>query len=233
MTRLHPFYARRSLQARHHRLKLFGENRQSTKVIDVRQKLHRVQNVADVRTNFRRKDLQNANHLAFFRCFEFANAVVGIHHRCRFDEHRLSARTLIVNDTFDFTLQRRSHRNHQTTIAKRGRNITIDVSLGLRLVDDGAQTMADVARSHLDAVTNVEQFGSGSVLHLTIFVEHKVNALDDLRKSTHAIRHTRQSWIHHFRRHFVVLLARSVFGDCIRPFSTRSEKLHQTHHRLQ
>ena len=199
----------------------------------MRQKLHRVQNVADVRTDFGRKDLQNANHLTFLRSFEFTNAIVGIHHRCGFYEHRLSACTLIVNDTFDFTLQRRRHRNHQTTIAKGGRNIAVYVAFGLRLVDDGAQTVANVARSHLNAVTNVEQFGSGSVLHLAIFVEHKVNALDDLRKSTHPLRHTCQSWIHHFRRHFVVFLAHSAFGSCIRSFSTRSEKLHQTHHRLQ
>ena len=198
----------------------------------MRQKLHRVQNVADVRTNLGRKDLQNSNHLTLFRSLEFANAIVGIHHRCGFYEHCLSTRTLIVNDTFDFTLQRRSHRNHQTTIAKRGRNIAVYVAFGLRLVDDGAQTMADIARSHLNAVTNVEQFGSGSVFHLAIFVEHKVNTLDDLRKSTHSLRHTCQSWIHHFRRHFIVLLARSAFGN-ICSFSTRSEKLHQTHHSLQ
>ena len=178
----------------------------------MRQKLHRVQNVADVRTNLGRKDLQNANHLTLFRSLEFTNAIVGIHHRCGFYEHRLSTRTLIVNDTFYFTLQRRSHRNHQTTIAKRRRNIAVYVAFGLRLVDDGAQTMADVARSHLNAVTNVEQFRSGSVLHLAIFVEHKVNALDDLRKSTHAFRHTRQSWIYHFGRNLGILrLTRPVF----------------------
>ena len=189
VTRLHPFDARSFLQTRHHRLKLFGEDRQSTKIVDVRQKLHRVENVADVRTNLGRKDLQNANHLALLRSLEFADAVVGIHHRSRFDEDGLSARTLIVNDTFDFTLQRRSHGDDQTTIAERGRNITIDVAFGLRFVNDGAQTMADVARSHLDTMTNVEQFRSGSVLDLAIFVEHKVDALDDLRKCAHAFRH--------------------------------------------
>ena len=234
VTRLHPFDARSFLQTRYHRLKLFGEDCQSTKIIDVRQKLHRVQNVADVRTNFGRKDLQNANHLTLLRSLEFADAIVGIHHRSRFDEHRLSARTLIVNDTFDFTLQRRSHGDDQTAIAKRGRNITIDVSFGLRLVDDGTQTMADVARSHLDAVTNVEQFGGSCVLDLAIFVEHKVNALDDLWKCAHAFCHACQSRIDHFGRYLGILrLARSIFGDCIRPFSTRSEKLHKAHHSLQ
>ena len=58
------------------------------------------------------------NFLAFFT-FQFAHAVVGFHHFCRFDEYGLTCGTLVMYDTFDFLFQRRYHRNHQSAVTKR------------------------------------------------------------------------------------------------------------------
>ncbi len=87
VTGFDPVDARLGLQARYDAGELLREDGEGAKVVDVGEKLHRVENVLDVGTNLGGEDLQDADDLAAFGGFEFANAIVGIDDDGGFDEY--------------------------------------------------------------------------------------------------------------------------------------------------
>lgn len=186
---LHPVDARIGLQARHDAGELLGEDGEGAEVVNVRKKLHRVENVLDVGTDLGGEDLQDADDLAAFCSFEFANAVVGVDNGGRFDEDSLTRSTFVVDDTLDLALESRGYGNDEATVAERGGDIAIDVAFCLRFVDDGAQGVADAARSDLDGVANVEQLGRGGILDFAVLVEDAVDASNELGEAAHAVGH--------------------------------------------
>ena len=245
VARLHPVDAGGALELGHNGLKLLGEDGQCAQIVDMGEKLHRTQNRVDVRTDFARQDLEDADDFAPFGRFEFADAVVGIDHRRRFDKDGFARCALIVDDTLDFALQGRCHRNDQTAVAEGGRYVAVNVSVGLRLRDDGAERMADAARGHLDVVADTEEFGRGRILHFSVLVEDGVDAADDLRKAAHPFRHAVEGGIFGVGSPLVEVVGCGIaFGRCdrsrgvvgsVRLFLRRcgAEKLHDAHHRLQ
>ena len=91
-----------------------------------------------MRTDFAGEDLEDADDLAAFCSFEFANAVVGVDNSGRFDEDGLTRSTFVVDDTLDLALEGRGYGNDEAAVAERGGDIAIDVAFCLRFVDDGA-----------------------------------------------------------------------------------------------
>ena len=189
MAGLHPVDARLGLQARHDAGELLREDGEGAEVVNVREKLHRVENLLDVRTDFAGEDLEDADDLATFCGFEFANAVVGVDNSGRFDEDGFTRSTFVVDDTLDLAFESWSDGNDEATVAERGGDIAIDVAFCLRFVDDGAQRVADATRSDLDGVANVEQLGRGGILNFAVLVEYAVDASNELGEAAHAIGH--------------------------------------------
>ena len=80
--------------------------------INLREKLQRTQNLVHVRPDDGGQFLENADNLALLGGFEFADFIVGFDHRGRLNENRLARGRFIVDDTFDFALQRGSYGNY-------------------------------------------------------------------------------------------------------------------------
>ena len=80
--------------------------------------------------------MQNFYNLALFSRFELANAVIGFDNGRRFDEYGFSGGRFVVHDTFDFTLERRVHRNDKAAVTHGRADVPLDVTFVLRFVYD-------------------------------------------------------------------------------------------------
>ena len=195
MACFHPIEVRGIRQVRYDGLEGFGKGGKGAEIIDVCKELQGGHHRRNMRADDGRKLLKDADDFPFLGSLHLADAVVGIHHFCRFYEDGLSCRALVVDDTLDLSLQRRCYGYHQSSVAHGGTDVAVDVALLLGGVDDGAQGMADAARGHLDAMANGEEFRRGGILDFAVFVQHGINAPYDVGETFHPFGHAEEGGI--------------------------------------
>ena len=98
-----------------------------TDKVDFGQEFIGLQDGRNLWTYCSREFRQDTDNLATFFTFQFADAVVGFHHFGRFDEHGLTRSRLVVYNPLDFSLQPRSHRNHQSSVTHGRRHILVHI----------------------------------------------------------------------------------------------------------
>ena len=103
----------------------FGELRLGPQHVDLSQQLVGVENLRHMRTYHLCHLRQDVYHLAALFGFEFADAVVCLHHFGRLYEESLSRGRLIVHDTLYLALHRGYYRYYQTAVAHRWRDILL------------------------------------------------------------------------------------------------------------
>ena len=135
-----------------------------------------------MRTYSGRELRQDADNLASFLAFQFADAVVGFHHFGRLDEDRLSGGRLIVYDALYLALQAWCHGNHQASVAHSGCHVLVHIPFGLCVAQDGVEASGDASRGLCQFPADTEQFRRGVVAYLAELVEDGVDAADELGK---------------------------------------------------
>ena len=150
------------------------------KEIDLAEVVLRMADTGRVRTQFGRESLEDTDALATLIAFEFADAVVGLHHLLGLYIDGLARGRLIVDDTAQFALVGGRNGQHETTLAKGGTDILIYYTVGLRLTENGLERTAHPALRMLELATDAGQFGRSTVFELAVLIEDSVDLLEQV-----------------------------------------------------
>ena len=170
------------LNAGNDAIKGVGKTHHGAQIINVGKEVLRMQHCINVWANLGWEFLKNANHFATLLCLEFTNLIVGFNNSSRFNENSLPCGRFIMDNATNLALYGGRNGDNEATISQSGWHVALNVTLLLRLLDNATQRVAQRTRIYLNRVANGEQFLWSGVLHLTIFVEHIINALYDVRE---------------------------------------------------
>ena len=139
MTRLYPVGEVLFGESRHDAVDLVGKTHLGAQEVYFAQEVIALEQIVDVGTNKVGNRREDADNLLPFLAFEFADAVVGLHHFGRLDIERLSGCRFVVNDAAQTALGRRRDGDDQTTVAHSRCGVLIDISLGLGIAQDAIE----------------------------------------------------------------------------------------------
>ena len=131
---LYPVDVRLLLHSRFHRLRQVGQRGLGVEEVDDAEELVGLEDLVDMRAHLVAEHGEDADDLAALLGLQLADAVVGLHHLRRLDEHRLSCGTLVVHDAADAPFHAGRHGNHQTSVAHRRRCVLVHQAVALGCV---------------------------------------------------------------------------------------------------
>ena len=189
MTRLHPVGDVLFGESRHDAVDLVGKTHLGAQEVYFAQEVVALEQIVDVGTDKVSNRREDADNLLPFLAFEFADAVVGLHHFGRFDIERLSCGRLVVNDAAQTALGRRRDGDDQTTVAHSRCGVLIDISLGLGIAQDAIEKATYGREVALHLASYLGQLGTGIVAYLPRGRQGLVDLADNVGEGDHALCH--------------------------------------------
>ena len=99
--------------------------------VDGGQEIVRCQQLRHLWTYLVAEYRQYADNLTPFSSLQLAYLIISFHYLGWLNEHRLAGCRLIMNNSLDLALQRRSHGNHQTAVAQSGTGVLVNKTVTL------------------------------------------------------------------------------------------------------
>ena len=149
-----------------------------------------LEQIVDVGTDKVGNRREDADDLLPFLAFEFADAVVGLHHFGRFDIERLSSGRLVVDNAAQTALGRRRDGDDQTTVAHSRCGVLIDISLGLGIAQDAIEETTYGREVALHLTAYLGQLGAGIVAYLPRGRQGLVDLADNVGEGDHILGHS-------------------------------------------
>ena len=175
-----PFFQRRLSASRFHSPQSLGTNK-----INFGQELIRLKQSRYMRTYNRREIRQDTDNFPAFLTLQLADAVVGFHHFCRFNEHGLSGGRLIMNDSPDLSFHTGGHRNHQSSVAHGRCHILLHIPFRLSRTKNRIQTSGDTSCRSSQFTAYAKQFWRSIILHLAKLVQYIIDTRNQHRENHH------------------------------------------------
>ena len=189
MTRLYPVGDVLFGESRHDAVDLVGKTHLGAQEVYFAQEVVALEQIVDVGTDKVGNRREDADDLLPFLAFEFADAVVGLHHFGRLDIERLSGGRLVVDNAAQTALGRRRDGDDQTTVAHSRCGVLIDISLGLGIAQDAIEETTYGREVALHLAANLGQLGTGIVAYLPCGRQGLVDLADNVGEGVHALCH--------------------------------------------
>ena len=126
---------------------------------------------------------KNTDDLMSLITFQFPDTVVGFHDYSRFDKHRTSRSTLVMDDAWNPALQPRGHRDNKPPVAQGWRNVFLDKTFTLSIAQNAVKCFGDGSFCSGQFMSDVVEFRGSRVSYLPMLVKNLVDTLNEGWKS--------------------------------------------------